>query len=116
LGHSFDLITDHKPLLTLFREHKPTSPQASARIRCWSLLLTAYDYKMVFRGIQLHGNADNLSRLPLPSTTSDLPMAPELVLLLKHLSESPITVSDIKKFTRRDSVLSQVLQFVGQTM
>ena len=29
-GHSFDLITDHKPLLTLFHEHKPTSPQTSA--------------------------------------------------------------------------------------
>ena len=49
-GHSFDLITDHKPLLTLFHEHKPTSPQTSARIRRWSLLLAAYEYKMVFRG------------------------------------------------------------------
>ena len=47
-GHSFDLITDHKPLLTLFHEHKPTSPQASARIRRWSLLLAAYEYKMAF--------------------------------------------------------------------
>ena len=29
-GHSFQLITDHRPLLTLLSEHKPTSPQASA--------------------------------------------------------------------------------------
>ena len=29
-SHSFDLITDHKSLLTLFHEHNPTSPQASA--------------------------------------------------------------------------------------
>ena len=69
---------------------------------------------MVFRGTQLHGNADGLSRLPLPSTTSDLPMAPELVLLLEHLAESPVNAFDIKKFTRRDPVLSQVLQFVMQ--
>ena len=41
-------------------------------------------------------------------------MAPELVLLLEHLAESPVTASDIKKFTRRDPVLSQVLQFVMQ--
>ena len=33
LGHSFKLITDHKPLLSLFHEHKPTSCQASAHIR-----------------------------------------------------------------------------------
>ena len=33
LGHSFKLVTDHKPLITLFHQHKPTSSQASARIR-----------------------------------------------------------------------------------
>ena len=69
---------------------------------------------MVFCGTQLHGNADGLSRLPLSSTTSDLPMVPELMLLLEHLAESLVTASDIKKFTRCDPVLSQVLQFVMQ--
>ena len=29
-GHPFELITDHKPLLSLFSEHKASSPQASA--------------------------------------------------------------------------------------
>ena len=33
LGHSFNLITDHKPLTTLFHQHKPTSCQASVHIR-----------------------------------------------------------------------------------
>ena len=32
-GHPFHLVTDHKPLLALLNEHKPTSPQASARVR-----------------------------------------------------------------------------------
>ena len=82
-------MTNHKPLPTPFHEHKPTSPQASSQIRRWSLLLSAYEYKMIFRGIQLHGNADALSRLPLPSTTTDWPMLSELVLLLEHLAESP---------------------------
>ena len=49
LGHHFDLITDHKPLLTLFDEHKPTSPKASARVRQWTLLLSAYEYAMKLR-------------------------------------------------------------------
>ena len=44
LGHSFELITDHKPLITLFHQHKPTSSQASARIRRWLLQLAAYEY------------------------------------------------------------------------
>ena len=41
--YPFDLITDHKPLLTLLNKHKPTSPEALARVRHWSLLLSAYE-------------------------------------------------------------------------
>ena len=40
-------------------------------------------------------------------------MEPELVLL-QQLSESPVTVADIHKWTKRDPLLSQVLQFVDQ--
>jgi len=64
----------------------------------------------VFRGTQAHGNVDALSRLPLPATDSEEQISPELVLLLEHLKESPTTVVDTCKWTRRDPVLSQVLQ------
>ena len=114
LGHSFELITDHKPLITLFHQHKPTSCQASACIRRWSLQLAAYEYIITFRGTKLHGNADALSRLPLPNAPAEVPMEPELVLLLQHLDESPVTVNDIRKWTKRDPLLAQVLQFVEQ--
>ena len=36
-GHPFELITDHKPLLGLLKEHKGTLQQASIRIKRWSL-------------------------------------------------------------------------------
>ena len=102
LGHSFELVTDHKPLTTLLHQHKPTSCQASARIHRWSLQLTAYEYTIVFCGTKLHGNADALSRLPLPNAPAEVPMEPELVLLLQHLDESSVTVNDIRKWTKRD--------------
>ena len=76
-GHPFELITDHKPLLALIGEHRPTSPQASARIKRWSLLLAAYEYTLTFWGTHLHQNADALNRLPLPS-------APALLLKYQH--------------------------------
>ena len=47
-GHPFELITDHKPLLGLLREDRATSPQASARIKRWSLFLSSYEYTLVF--------------------------------------------------------------------
>ena len=61
-----------------------------------------------------YSNADALSRLPLPNTTAEVPMEPELVLLLQHLGESPVTVNDIRKWTKHDPLLAQVLQFVEQ--
>ena len=63
-GHHFELIADHKPLLTLLNQHKSTSEQASARIRRWALFLSTYEYTIKFRTTKKHGNADVLSRLP----------------------------------------------------
>ena len=112
LGHSFTLVTDHKTLFSLFHQHKATSDQASVRIRCWSIALSAYEYTIVFRGTNQHCNADTSRRLPLSTTPADVPMAPELVLLLDHLTNSPVTVKDIRTWTRRDPTLAQVLQYV----
>ena len=69
-GHSFKLVTHHKPLLDLLSECKATSPQASARIKRCSLFLASYEYTLEFRNTKAHGNADALSHLPLPVTPS----------------------------------------------
>ena len=111
-GHRFELITDHQPLLALLHEHRPTSPQASARVRRWSLLLSAYEYKLTFRKTHEHQNADALSRLPLPQTQTESSTPPELVLLMDHLDDSPVTARHIQTWTRRDPVLSKVMHYV----
>ena len=113
-GHSFELVTDHQPLLALLNERKPTSPQASARVRRWSLFLSAYEYVLAFRKTEAHGNADALSRLPLAEAPAQTQNPPELVMLMDHLNESPVTSEQISSWTRRDPVLSAVLQAVKQ--
>ena len=94
-GHSFDLITDHKPLLALLNEHMPTSPQAYARVHRWSLLLSAYEYTMKFRCTSEHSNADALSRVPLREIPAHTDTPAELVLLMEHLADSPVTAKQI---------------------
>ena len=59
-GHPFTLITDHKPLLGHLSEHKPTSQQASARIRRWSLYPSMFEYTLRFRNTATHANSDTL--------------------------------------------------------
>ena len=111
-GHHFKLVTDHQPLLALLNEHKSTSPQASARIRRWSLFLPGYEYTMLLRGTKAHGKADALSRLPLPTEGSQTSTPPELVLLMEHLSDSPVTDQHIRLWSRRDPLLSSIIQFL----
>ena len=111
-GYPFELVTDHKPLLALLSECKATSPQASARVKRYSLFLSSYEYTLKFRGTQLHGNADALSRLPLSVEPSTSEPPPELVLLLDHLDSSPVTAGQIRSWTRRDPSLRPVLQAI----
>ena len=113
LGHSFKLITDHKPLTTFFHQHKPTSCQASVCIRRWSLQLAAYEYTIVFHGTRLHVNANSLSRLPLLNAPAEVPMEPELILLLQHLDGSPVTINDIHKWTKCDPLLAKFFSLLN---
>ena len=113
-GRSFELVTDHKPLLGLLKEDRATSQQASSRIKRWSLFLSNYEYSLVFRNTSAHANADALSCLPLPEEPARAFEVPELVLLAEHLNESPVTASDIRVWTQRDVKLARVLQHIQQ--
>lgn len=80
-----------------------------------SLVIVAiglYEYTIRFRNTHTHGNADALSRLPLPETQKESKNPPELVLLMDHLNDSPVTARHIAVWTRRDPELSKVLTYV----
>ena len=61
-GRQFEIHTDHKPLMYLFKENRSISHLASARIQRWSLMLAAYDYSVKYRAGKDVPNADALSR------------------------------------------------------
>ena len=95
LGHHFDLITDHKPLLALLGENRAVPESASGRVQRWSWMLANYEYTMKFRPTQQHGSADALSRLPLPQVPQETAVPAELVLLMETLDDMPITAEHI---------------------
>ena len=64
-GHSFVLVTDHHPVLSILGPKKVIPPLAAAQMQWWAFLLSAYNYSIEFRPTKAHGNADGLSCLPL---------------------------------------------------
>ena len=98
-GHPFKLWTDHQPLLALLTENRSTTPQASG-IGHWAFLLSAYEYILQFRNTPTHGNADALSRLPLPTVPEKTTISLELVLAIEHLADSLVTAGQIRVWTQ----------------
>ena len=112
LGRKFAIFSDHKPLQHLFSPRHPVPPLASARIQRWALTLGAYDYTIEYKPGPEHANADSLSRLPLPESTSATPQPAELIFLMDTLSNTPIHASQVRQWTDRDPLLSQVRYMV----
>ena len=63
-----------------------------------------------FKPTASHGNADAMSRLPLPDQPSSTPSPAEIVGLVEGLQEAPVTVTQIQSWTRQDPVLLKVWQ------
>ena len=114
LRRHFVSLFDHKPLSYLLASDKPIPSMASARIQRWSLLLSAYDYRICHRPGKAHANVDTLSRLPLATTSTDNQATGGTVLLFERLQVSPLSVSDVHRRTDQDPLLAKVRTFVLQ--
>ena len=70
IHRKFIVVTDHKPLVTLFAPDKGTPAMAANRLARWTLLVHQYNYTVEYCRSKDHGNADALSRLPFSNDTS----------------------------------------------
>ena len=68
-GRKFLLVTDHQPLVKIFGPKTGISSVVAGRLHRWALCLAGYQYDIVYKPTQKHGNADGLSRYP--STESE---------------------------------------------
>ena len=66
-GRKSTLLTDHQQMTHIFHPNKAIPLLAKGRLQRWALLLSTYDYDINFKHSKDQGNADRLSRLPLPS-------------------------------------------------
>ena len=93
---------------------RKVSPLAAARLQCWSILLSAYNYDIQFKSTSAHANADGLSRLPtFDNTTPDQSVEVSLFNVAQK-NCLPVTAQQIDRLTKFDPCLSKVLQYTRQ--
>ena len=107
-GREFTLYTDHKPLTTILSPKKGIL-SLSTRLQRWALLLSAYNYKIVFKPTSAHANADGLSRLPLAKESTD--SQETTIFNIGQIELLPVTSQQLKAATRNNALLSKVLLY-----
>ena len=114
------IVTDHKPLQTLFAPTKGTPALAANRLARWALQISQYDYQIEYRKTTDHGNADVLSRLPsgkdpLFDTKEDEDDT-DTVCIIRLISDqlNPLRPGVLAKETTKDPVLAQVVRFTRE--
>ena len=111
-GRPFKLYTDHKSFLGYFKENKKIPEISSARIERWAVILSAYAFQLEYREGSKNRNADGLSRLPRPIKLEEVPIPEENIMLLEYLDQTPVTYQEIARWTKKDKLLKQVMNYV----
>ena len=122
-GRKFILVTDHKPLLSLFNPSSGTPAMAANRLARWALMLSQYDYSIEYRKSTDHGNADALSRLPAgedPLFDQEEEEEKSMVLSINMVNQQldpkcdPLKPGVLARESSKDQVISAVIRYVRE--
>ncbi|CAH8550749.1 unnamed protein product [Dicrocoelium dendriticum] len=118
-GRRFTLLTDHKPLLTIFGSKKGIPVYTANRLQRWALTLLAYDFDISYQSTTSIGQADALSRLigPHKQNQEDTVIASveaesDIAFIINDVSNNlPVTSDAVRHATLQDPLLKQVAYF-----
>ena len=102
-GRHLTIVTDHQPLTSIFHPKKGIPVMTAARLQRYALLLSAHDYSIEYRSTTKHGNADSLSRLPLPAL-AEIDEDYAECFYFEQFQTLPVTAVQISRETRKDKI------------
>uniref|UniRef100_A0A914HLE0 RNA-directed DNA polymerase n=1 Tax=Globodera rostochiensis TaxID=31243 RepID=A0A914HLE0_GLORO len=130
-GRPFTLLTDHKPLLSIFGSKSGIPIYTASRLQRWALILLNYDFKIQYISTKNFGQVDSLSRLiavqkeaddeerviasaeinpNLGNNTEEPDFVASAVDYVFHsnIEQLPISALEVAEFTQHDELLHQV--------
>jgi ribosome assembly protein YihI (activator of Der GTPase) len=107
-GRKFTLITDHKPLTSIFHPHKTLPAMSTMRLFHYAHFLSGFDYEIDYRRSSNHSNADFLSRFPVEKSP-DNPKDQHSIFQIEHMNQLIINPEAIEKETLNDDELKKLL-------
>ncbi|XP_055689215.1 uncharacterized protein K02A2.6-like [Lutzomyia longipalpis] len=120
-GRKFTLLTDHKPLLSIFGSKKGIPVHTANRLQRWALTLLGYNFDIRYMSTESFGHADVLSRL----ISSQQRPTDELIIAQLHLEESfddvvmqealaglPVNFNMVRKATKSSTALQEVTKYI----
>ncbi|XP_065217325.1 uncharacterized protein K02A2.6-like [Planococcus citri] len=111
-GQRFVLYTDSEPLTHIFGPHRKKLPALSAtRMMHYALYLQQFVFDIKYRRSEKNGNADALSRLPLPTSSDDLFASKDdiAVFHVSQMDKLPVTKRELAKATVKDPETRSIL-------
>ena len=114
-GHRSTLMTNHKPLLSIFGSEKRIPVYSASRLQRWTIILFGYDFDIQYRKTTEFGQADALSRLissqSVPDDDTVIVAINIEVALTDCIRTIPMTRVEIKRETQRDTMIQKVSKF-----
>ncbi|XP_054281226.1 uncharacterized protein K02A2.6-like [Macrosteles quadrilineatus] len=105
-GRKFILVTDHKPLVSIFHPSKSLPAMSATRLLNYALFLAGFDYKIEYRKTSDHSNADFLSRFPVEKLEEGEDLYSKFQI--NQISMLPLTKETIAEHTKKDTFFSKV--------
>ena len=119
-GRDFILVTDHKPLISIFGSKKGIPVCTANRLQRWATTVLGYNFTIKYLSTDNIGHADALSRLissqrtiPEDVVISTVSVEPDiLAVFATTIRALPVTANLIKEATTSDPILQIVLKYI----
>ncbi|XP_054279520.1 uncharacterized protein K02A2.6-like [Macrosteles quadrilineatus] len=108
-GRKFILVTDHKPLVSIFHPNKTLPSISATRLFNYAHFLSGFNYQIEYRKTTDHANADFLSRFPTEHTSINH-VDDRSLFQISQLDSFLVDSQIISRKTAEDKFLQSVLR------